>query len=91
MFSLLIWGLIGLAAGSIAKMISPQEERGGWVSSIAIGIVGSIVGGFIAGILGMNKILGSTYLGDLIIATGGAVLVLFVYHKYFAEKWNLPI
>lgn len=91
MFSLLMQGLIGLAAGSIAKMITPQEERGGWVSSIGIGIAGSIAGGFIAFFLGMNKFMNSTYLGELIVATGGAVLVLFIYHKYFAEKWNLPI
>ena len=91
MFSLVIWGLIGLAAGTIAKMVTPQDEKGGWVSTIAIGIVGSIVGGFVASFLGINAKLGSTYLGDLIIATGGAILVLFIYHKYLKDKLNLPI
>ncbi|MEM6804780.1 MAG: GlsB/YeaQ/YmgE family stress response membrane protein [Bacteroidota bacterium] len=90
MFYLLIWGLIGLAAGTIAKMVTPQNEKGGWVSSIVIGIVGSMVGGFIARFVGLGG-LGSNTLGDLIIATGGAILVLFVYHKYFADKWKLPI
>ena len=90
MFYLLIWGLIGLAAGTIAKMVTPQNEKGGWISSIVIGIVGSMVGGFIARFVGLGG-LGSSTLGDLIIATGGAILVLFVYHKYLADKWNLPI
>ena len=91
MFGLIIWLAIGLAAGAIAKMITPQQEGGGWVSSIIIGIIGSVVGGFLAGIIGLNNMLGSTWLGDLIIATGGAVLVLWIYHKYFAEKWKLPL
>ena len=88
---LIIWLLIGLAAGAIAKMITPQEEKGGWVSSLAIGIVGSIVGGFLGGIIGINRMLGHSWLGSLIIATLGAILVLYLYHKYFKEKWNLPL
>lgn len=92
---MIIWLLIGLAAGSIAKHLTPQNEKGGWVSSIIVGIVGSIVGGILGGILGLNNMMSGTWLGDkagdLIIATGGAVLVLWIYHKYLADKLNLPI
>jgi uncharacterized membrane protein YeaQ/YmgE (transglycosylase-associated protein family) len=88
---LIYWGLIGLAAGAIAKMATPQEEKGGWVSSIIVGIIGAIAGGFISGILGLHRIFGSGLIGDLIVATGGAILILFIYHKYLADKLNLPI
>lgn len=89
---MIIWFLIGLAAGSIAKHLTPQEEKGGWVSSAIIGIVGSIVGGILAGIVGLNDMaILDNKVGDLIFATGGAVLVLFIYHKYLADKLNLPI
>lgn len=91
MLRLIFWLAIGLVAGFFAKQITPQKEKGGWVSSIAIGIVGSIVGGFLAGLLGLNRMLGDGLVMSLITATGGAVLVLWIYHKYFAEKWNLPI
>lgn len=91
MIRLLIWLAIGLAAGAIAKQVTPQQEKGGWISSIGIGIVGSIIGGFLAGIIGINRIFGDGIIGSLIIATGGAILVLFIYHKYLADKWNLPI
>ena len=83
--------LIGLAAGAIAKMITPQEEKGGWVSSIIIGLLGAWIGNIIAGITFLRAFLGDNMLGDLIIATGGAVLLLWVYHKYLADKLNLPI
>jgi uncharacterized membrane protein YeaQ/YmgE (transglycosylase-associated protein family) len=85
---LIYWLLIGLAAGAIAKMITPQDEKGGWISSIIIGIIGSFVGGFLGRLIGIYS---SGLLGSLIIATIGAILVLFIYHKYLADKLNLPI
>ncbi len=86
--NLIYWLLIGLAAGAIAKMLTPQQEKGGWISSAIIGIVGSIVGGFAAGLIGIAS---KGLLGSLIIATAGAFLVLFIYHRYLADKLNLPI
>ena len=91
MLSLIAWLVTGLIAGSVAKMITPQKETGGWVSSMILGIVGSMVGGFIAGLVGLDGLFNSTWLGSLIIAIPGALLVLYIYYRYFAEKWNLPI
>lgn len=85
---LIYWLLIGFAAGAIAKMLTPQEEKGGWISSIIIGIVGSFVGRIVAGFVGIAS---SGLIGSLLIATGGAFLVLFIYHRYLADKLNLPI
>ena len=77
------WLLIGLIAGSVAKMITPQEEGGGWISSLGIGILGSIAGGFLAGLIGLRS---SSSLGSLIIAVLGSLVVLFVYHRYIAKR-----
>ncbi|MCB9263612.1 MAG: GlsB/YeaQ/YmgE family stress response membrane protein [Lewinellaceae bacterium] len=85
---LIFWLLIGFAAGALAKMVTPQEEKGGWISSIIIGIVGSFVGRIIAGFAGIAS---TNFIGSLLIATGGAIIVLFVYHRYLADKLNLPI
>ena len=91
MIRLIVWLAMGLLAGIVAKAVTPQKEKGGWVSSIGIGIVGSIIGGFLANITGIGRILGDGLIGSLITAIGGAILVLFLYHRYFADKWNLPI
>jgi uncharacterized membrane protein YeaQ/YmgE (transglycosylase-associated protein family) len=88
---MIFWLLIGLAAGAIAKWLTPQKEKGGWISSIVIGIIGSGVGGWVAGLIGARSWFGATWLGDLLIATGGAVLILFIYHKFLASKLKLPI
>ena len=79
--NLLSWLLVGLLAGSVAKMITPQKEAGGWLSSLGIGIGGSIVGGFLAGLIGISS---HSLIGSLLIALGGSVIVLFLYHRY----WN---
>jgi len=77
------WLLIGLVAGSAAKMITPQKEGGGWLSSLGIGILGSVVGGFIASFfLGLKS---TSMIGSLLIALGGSVLVLFIYHRYIRK------
>lgn len=86
---MLIWLLIGLAAGAIAKMLTPQTEEGGWVSSLVFGLIGSIVGGFLGRLIGITQLIGGTWLGSLIIATLGAVLVLYIYHKHLKERWGL--
>lgn len=84
--------LVGLAAGTIAKMLTPQNEKGGWISTLIIGVIGAGVGGWIAGIIpGLSTLAKIPLLGSLLTATGGAFLVLWVYHKYLADKLNLPI
>ncbi len=84
--------LVGLIAGSIAKMLTPQQEKGGWVSSIVVGVIGAVVGGWIASMLPLVRNLADLpLLGPLLIATGGAFLVLWIYHKFLADKLNLPL
>ncbi|MEM7105790.1 MAG: GlsB/YeaQ/YmgE family stress response membrane protein [Bacteroidota bacterium] len=89
---LLYWVIIGIAAGSLAKMVTPQTEKGGWISSLIIGILGAMLGGFIANVLGVGGFIASMpWLGGLIIATGGAILVLYIYYKWLKDKLNLPL
>ena len=80
--------LIGFVAGAAAKALTPQQEKGGWVSSIIICMVCGVVGGWLAGIIGISS---NGLIMSLLTSIGGAFLVLFVYHKYLADKWNLPI
>ncbi|MFW2178159.1 MULTISPECIES: GlsB/YeaQ/YmgE family stress response membrane protein [unclassified Moraxella] len=67
---------IGLITGVIARAIKPGADSMGWILTIVLGIVGAMVGGFIAGMLGMNANGGFT---GLILSVIGAIIVLFVY------------
>lgn len=82
--NLIYLALVGLVAGSVAKMFTKQKETGGWISSIIIGIIGSFVGSFI-------PLFGDGIVGVLIRATIGAFVILFVYHRFLAEKLKLKV
>lgn len=80
---LVLWIIVGLAAGAIAKMITPQKEKEGWISSLVIGLAGSMLGGFVFGLLGVNF---DSMIGSLICAVLGSLLVLFLYHKFYKGR-----
>ncbi len=82
------WLLVGLAAGAIAKAITPQKETGGWISSLIVGLLGSLLGGWLFGLLGIGA---SGLIGSLVAAVIGALLLLFIYYKFLADKFDLPI
>ncbi|HXG11524.1 MAG TPA: GlsB/YeaQ/YmgE family stress response membrane protein [Gemmataceae bacterium] len=46
--SLLGWILFGLVVGLIARLLVPGRDPMGWIATILLGIVGSVVGGLIA-------------------------------------------
>ncbi|MEM9991345.1 MAG: GlsB/YeaQ/YmgE family stress response membrane protein [Bacteroidota bacterium] len=68
--------LIGLLAGALAKFLMPGKDPGGMIITILLGIAGSVVGGYVGRMVG---IVGNGLLGELLVATGGAVLLLFLY------------
>ena len=69
--------LLGLIAGAIAKAILPGEQGGGWLATMILGVVGALLGGFIAGNL-LGIAVGGFNLVTLLVAFGGAVLLLFL-------------
>jgi uncharacterized membrane protein YeaQ/YmgE (transglycosylase-associated protein family) len=85
---LIVWLLIGLAAGAVAKQLTPQEEKAGWVSSLIIGIAGSLLGGFLFGLIGIRT---NSLVGSFLFALVGSVLFLYIYHRYLKSKIDLGI
>jgi len=78
MLTILGWILFGLVVGLVAKLLMPGHDPGGIVMTTALGIVGAILGGFVGRLLGFYKAgEGAGY----IMATLGAVLILFVYRR----------
>lgn len=72
------WIFLGLVAGALAKFIMPGKDPGGIFVTIGIGIAGGVVGGFLGTFIGLGKVQ-SFDLGGIVIATVGAILLLFIY------------
>ena len=72
------WILLGLVAGAIAKALTPGRDPGGCIVTIVIGIVGALIGGWIATQLGWGTVNGFN-LYSILVATGGAVVALLIW------------
>jgi len=71
------WIIMGLVAGVAARSI--LKYPGGWGASLVVGVVGSIVGGWIGDLLFNRGSLSIWSPGSWILAIGGSVLVLWLW------------
>lgn len=77
--SIIIWIILGLIAGAIAKFLMPGPDPGGWIVTILIGIAGAFVGGWLGQTLLGVGTTGGLSIGSIITAIIGAIILLFLY------------
>jgi uncharacterized membrane protein YeaQ/YmgE (transglycosylase-associated protein family) len=65
--------VIGIAAGWIAEKVMKRNDS--LLMNLVVGVVGAFVGGFIASAIGFSA---NGLIATLAVATGGAILLLFV-------------
>lgn len=80
--TVLSWIFFGLIVGVIARLLIPGRDPMGWIATILLGIVGSVVGGLIAYALRLGT---DPYApAGWILSILGAVVTLLLY--YWATK-----
>jgi uncharacterized membrane protein YeaQ/YmgE (transglycosylase-associated protein family) len=79
--SIVIWIIVGLIVGAIAKLLMPGRDPGGFIVTILLGIAGAFVGGWIGRQFGIGSSEGVTSfdLGSLGLAILGAIILLAIY------------
>ena len=82
MFGILGWIVFGLVVGIIAKLLMPGRDPGGIVVTIALGIVGAVLGGYIGRAMGLY---GPNDAAGFLMSLLGAVVLLVVY-RLFARR-----
>ena len=81
---IIAWIVLGALAGFIANVIMGGGE--GLIMMVILGIVGAVVGGFIAGtVLGIADITGFN-LSSLLVAVFGAIVVIFVARMFTSRR-----
>ncbi|MEA2676387.1 MAG: hypothetical protein QOJ81_528 [Chloroflexota bacterium] len=81
MVSIIAWIVLGAIAGWIAGLLVKGDERWGAIGHVVLGIVGALVGGFVANALGFGS---GREGGDVVniqsvvVAVIGAVVVVLV-------------
>lgn len=74
---ILFWILFGAISGWLASVVMKTDSSQGTMMDIVMGIVGSVVGGFIMGLIGQSGVTGFN-LYSLFVAVVGAVVVIYV-------------
>ena len=82
---IIVWILLGLVAGAIAKALMPGDDPGGFIVTIAIGIVGAMIGGFLWKLLTGSDSYGDFDIGGIMIAVLGSLILLFGYRQFAAR------
>lgn len=70
--------VFGLVVGALARLIIPGKQRMSLLATLAIGLVGSVVGGLIANALGTGDIFELNLLGSVVAIVAAALLILAV-------------
>lgn len=81
MVNIIAWIVLGGIAGLIAGMLVKGDERWGIIGHIVLGIVGALVGGFLANAIGFGSGREGgdvVNLQSIIVAVIGAVIVVLV-------------
>jgi uncharacterized membrane protein YeaQ/YmgE (transglycosylase-associated protein family) len=79
MISIIGWIIFGAVVGVIARFIMPGRDPMGWIMTILLGIVGSVVGGLLLGLLiGGRTTDPAGWIGSVL----GALLLLWLYRKF---------
>lgn len=78
--------ILGLLAGVIAKAIVPGEDPGGIIVTAIIGIVGALLGGFLAAALfGAHPLDEFFDISTWLTAIIGAIILLVVYRMVMSR------
>ena len=72
----LSWILFGLLAGAVARMVVPGKHKIGCLPTIAVGIVGALIGGLIGQVVLGHKTRFGFDAGPLALAVAGAIVLL---------------
>jgi uncharacterized membrane protein YeaQ/YmgE (transglycosylase-associated protein family) len=74
---IIVFLIVGLIAGFIARALVPGPDPMGWLGTMILGIVGSFVGGTLAALVfgGTLELSASGLIGSII----GAIIVLLIW------------
>jgi uncharacterized membrane protein YeaQ/YmgE (transglycosylase-associated protein family) len=77
---IIAWIILGMLAGIVAKMLLPGDDPGGIIITTIVGVVGALLGGFLAQALGFGDPIDAFFdISTWIAAILGSILLLLAY------------
>jgi len=85
----MLWMIIvGLIVGAVAKLLMPGRDPGGFIITILLGIVGSVVAGSIGRAVGWYQ---EGQPAGFIASVLGAILLLYLYRVLTGQRGSGPV
>lgn len=79
MIDVITWVVFGVIAGIIAAILLRTAEMSGLLANVVVGLAGALIGGFT--VRELSDVSTSSFnLSSLLVAMGGAILLLFIYN-----------
>jgi uncharacterized membrane protein YeaQ/YmgE (transglycosylase-associated protein family) len=81
---LIVWLIVGLVAGFLARLLVPGRDPMGFVGTLVLGLVGSLVGGFLGDLFtsGDQDFDPAGLIGSII----GAIIALLIYRALVGRR-----
>ena len=79
LWNIVVWAVFGLIAGAVARLLMPGRDPMGCLATMALGVGGSFVGGFLAWLIfgRGDAFTPASLIGSII----GALILLFIFRK----------
>lgn len=84
LWTLIVWLLIGVVAGFVARKIMGGTSSGGLLGDLVMGIVGALVGGYGVSLVLPANMQGAVggLIGTIVVATLGAMLLIWIVRQF---------
>ncbi len=83
MFGIIGWIIFGAIVGIIAKLLHPGRDPGGFIVTIALGIAGSLLGGFVGRAIGLYR---EGQGAGILMSIVGAIVLLVLYRMFAGRR-----
>jgi uncharacterized membrane protein YeaQ/YmgE (transglycosylase-associated protein family) len=81
--------VFGLVAGLVARLVTPGRQAIGCLPTIAVGMVGAVIGGVLGDVVLGHKVHFGWSLGPFLLAVAGAVVLLLALEAIAGRRRRL--
>ena len=76
------WILLGLAAGAVVKLMTPDRDQGGLLGTLALGMAGALIADFAATSLRLGVEVNDLSLRSVAFAVMGSLVLVFLFGAF---------